>query len=36
METGLTGLNEIEIKGAPDKVGHRRRAVAARRPTASW
>ncbi len=35
METGLTGLNEIEIKGAPDKsaiVG----ALARRRPTASW
>ncbi len=35
METGLTGLNEIEIKGAPDKcaiVG----ALARRRPTACW
>ena len=36
METGLTGLDEIEIKGAPDKTRRSSARWRGRRPTACW
>ena len=36
LETGLTGLDEIEIEGAPDKSRDRAARWRGRRPTACW